>query len=111
MNKRNPILIAALMVAFVLGGAYAKSYEVTFHVPTVAGSVELPPGLYRLEFKDSTATLTNTVTGKGYKIPAKATEAEQKFKSTVVDSDNTVNPQRLRFIELSGSTTRLEFGK
>jgi hypothetical protein len=111
MTKRIPLLIAVLLAAFTVAAVHAKSYDFNLNATTVAGGAELPVGQYRVEVKDGTATLTNVESGKNTKVPVKITNADKKFKATMVDCDSTVKPQRLRFIELGGSTTRLEFEK
>ncbi len=109
MNKRIPILIVALLAASGLSGVFAKSYEFKLEQSTAVGNVQLPPGQYSLNVKDGTAILTNTNTGQSFKIPVKITNAEKKFKNTMVIRDTTATPKQLKFIELGGSTIRVEF--
>src|SRR5215471_2713157 len=106
MNKRMPIMIAALLAASTFTGAYAKSYELRFERPLMAGAVQVPAGQYRLVLKDATAILTNTDTGKDFKISVKVTNTDQRFKDTQV---HTGANEHIKFIQLGGSKTRLDF--
>lgn len=111
MNKLKRAFIAVLLGLCAIGAIYAKSYEVMLERPTVAGDIHLPPGNYQLEYSGSTATLTSAASGKHYKLPVKVTTAEKKFKATRVDIDEAANPVQLKYVELGGSSTRLEFVK
>ena len=111
MKTNNPILVAVLMAAFTLSGAYAKSYDVQIERPMMAGAVQIPAGPYKLEVQDATAVLTNTKTKKDFTIPVKVTNTDQKFQYTLVETDRNSNPEQITSIRLGGAKVRLDVVK
>jgi hypothetical protein len=97
-------LLAAVLALASFTAAYAKSYEIEFHETTKAGKVELKPGVYRLVIDGDKAVFTDRHRAS-YTTPVKVENGTQKFKSTNVDSDG----DHIKYIELGGSTAKVEF--
>jgi|HubBroStandDraft_4_1064222.scaffolds.fasta_scaffold353323_1 hypothetical protein len=104
MTKIKSVLIA---VAFALGCltvTYAKSYELAFETSMEVGKVQLKPGKYILVLRGDNAVFTNT-RRESYTTPVKVENGTKKFKATGVDSV----ANKIKSIELGGSTIRLDF--
>jgi hypothetical protein len=89
----------------------AKSWDIMVDSATMAGSVTLPAGSYRVKLDNNQAMFTSTDSGKSYNVPVKIENKEKKFSQTAVETskqgDNTV----MKTIDLGGTTEELEFGE
>jgi hypothetical protein len=101
-------LVAALAVCS-LSIAAAKSYDILLTSPTMAGSVELKAGEYRLKIDGANAVFTNVESSKSFTTPVKVENADQKFDQTKVQTTKDGNEDRLQEIDLGGSHTKLGF--
>jgi hypothetical protein len=98
------LLLAGILALSSLTTVYAKSYQIELHAPMKAGKVQLKPGLYTLAVDGSNATFTNQ-RREALTTPVKVENGAKKYKVTIVDSA----ADEIRYIELGGSTTRLNF--
>src|SRR5262249_46383577 len=107
MTGRSLLLVGTLAFS---GLAMAKSYGVSFPEPITAGSVQLAPGDYSLKLEGDNAAFTDTH-GKSFTVPAKIENQEKKAESTEYDTSKQSGTDRLTWIVLGGSKTKLEFGQ
>jgi hypothetical protein len=93
---------------FALAAASAAStYKVTLFQPTIVAGKELKPGVYKVEVKDSTATLSQ---GKdSVEAQVKTETADTRFASTSVRFRNGDGKYRIEEIRLGGTSTKLVF--
>jgi hypothetical protein len=104
MTRMKSVLLAGVLALASLTVANAKSYEIEIHEPTRAGKVQLKPGIYTLAVQGDSAVFTDH-RRQSFTTPVKLENGNTKFKSTTVDSTT----DHIRYIELGGSNTRLEF--
>jgi hypothetical protein len=107
MTMKSLLLIASLALAGIVN---AKSYDITLSTPVKAGSVQLAAGQYSLKVQGTNAIFTNMQTGKSFTTAVKAETADKKFDVTAVISDTRDGDSHITFVELGGSTTKLELG-
>jgi hypothetical protein len=103
MTKR--LLLAFLVLALTV--ACAKTYWVTFYVPSAVAGVELKPGEYRLDLNGSQVTLKN-----GRLVAESAVKIEEngeKYKRTTVRCVNGDSGCQVQEIRLGGTNTKLVF--
>jgi hypothetical protein len=108
MTTKSLLLIGTLALA---GIASAKSYDIVLSAPAKAGSAQLAAGEYSLTVKGNNAVFTNVDTGKSFTAAVKVEDAGKKFATTAVDSNNKNGADEITFIELGGSSTKLELGE
>jgi hypothetical protein len=110
--KARSIVLTGILALSSLSVIYAKSYDITFDNATKAGSAVLTPGEYRLKVEGSNAVFTNVRNEQKFTVPIKIEDASQKHESTAVESNQMKDgTQRIKAIELGGSTETLEFGE
>ncbi len=102
--KKIVLFLAAAGLSFA-----AKSYDVTFGVPAVLGSIQLPPGQYQVKFEGSKVTLTNAKTGKSVDTFAAVQAGDRKFSDTIVQSKRVDGKDLVDEIQIGGTQTALEF--
>ncbi len=107
MKSRSLLLIGTLALASL---ASAKSYDIVLSEPSMAGSVTLKPGTYRLKVEGNSAVFTNTEDGKKFTAPVKIEDNGTKHEQTSVESDTSTGVTKVKSIELGGSHETLEFG-
>ncbi len=93
-------------VAITVASA-ANSYRLTVFEPSMVNGIELKPGDYKIELKDSTAIITRgkqTVTA-----PVKIETSPSKFSSTTVRYTNGNGKPSVDEIRLGGTKTKLVF--
>jgi hypothetical protein len=103
MTKR--LLFAFLVLALTV--ACAKTYWVTFYIPSAVAGVELKPGEYRLDLDGSQVTLKN-----GKLVAESAVKVEQngeKYKRTTIRYLNGDGGCQVQEIRLGGTNTKLVF--
>jgi hypothetical protein len=101
-----------LILLFAVAGlsvAGAKSYDVTFTVPAMLGSVEVPAGKYQLKLDGSKVTLTNAISGKHVEADATVQEMPSKFGQTIVQSKRDGGKDMVDEIQLGGTKTAIDF--
>jgi len=102
--------IGALGLASI-GFASAKSYDFTLSAPTMAGNIELKPGVYKLKVEGSQAVFTDVQSAKTFTAPVKIETSGQKFGETALETSNSGDMDHIQAINLGGSNTKLEFGQ
>jgi hypothetical protein len=106
------ILFSAALAAATVTMASAKSYDVVFSDPVMAGNLQLQAGQYSLKVEGSNAIFTDQKTYQSFTAPIKKIDnAQKKFDQTMVDTDKNGNVDLLKSIDLAGSTSILEFGE
>jgi hypothetical protein len=110
MTAKSLLFVGALSVAS-LGIASAKTYDLKFDQPTMAGNTELKPGEYKLSVEGSQVTFKDVQSSKTWTAPVKVENSSRKFDSTVVESSNQGEMAHIQAIDLGGSNLKLEFGQ
>jgi hypothetical protein len=100
----QPLLLAGTIFLLSITAAYAKSYSIDISTPQKVGKLQLQPGPYTLIVEGSNATFRDRH-GESQTTTVKVESGTKKFKSTVVESSG----DHIEFIDLGGSTTRLQF--
>jgi hypothetical protein len=109
--KTRSLVLTGILALSSLPVIYAKSYDITLDTTTKAGTTVLTRGEYRLKVEGSNAVFTNVRNEQRFTAPIKIENASQKHGSTAVESNQMRDgTQRLKAIELGGSTETLEFG-
>jgi hypothetical protein len=108
MTKKS-LLLVGFVSACSLALAGAKSYEIVIAHPSVAGSVQLPAGEYKLTVADGTATFTDAHSKKTVTAPVKVETAKTKYASTAVETSTEGKTERVAAIRLGGSTSKIQF--
>ena len=98
---------AMLFVCLVAGMAFAsaKSYTVTFLVPSTVGGTELKAGDYKFELQDQKIVIKN-----GHKTTEAAVKVETgdaKYASTTVRYDNADGKYKVEEIRVGGTNMKL----
>ena len=96
-------LLVCLAASLALAGT--KSFNVTFHEPTVIGGTEFKPGDYRLQLDEQKIMIKQggTVT----EAPVKVETGDAKYNTTVVKYDTADGKYRLQEIRLGGTKMKL----
>lgn len=110
MTTKSLLIVGALTLSS-LGIASAKSFDVVFAGPAMAGNTELKAGEYKLKVEGSQAVFSEVQGTKSWTVPVKIENGSTKFNSTVVESTSQNGMDNIHAIELGGSTTKLEFGQ
>ena len=105
--KKTFVLGIVLSLSSILFAA--KSYEVTFGSAVKVGSLKLAAGQYTVKVDGTNAVFTNTQTSKSVTTPVKVENGSKKFQHTAVDSSKDGDSDKVKAIELGGSTTTLGF--
>lgn len=108
MTKKS-LLLVGIVSACSLALAGAKSYEVVLANPSVAGSVQLPAGEYKVTVADGTATFIAARTKKSVSAPVKVETAKTKFARTAVETSSEGKTDRVTAIDLGGTASKIEF--
>jgi len=110
MTAKSLLFVGALGLAS-LGIASAKSYDIFLNAPTMAGTTELKPGVYKLKVEGTQAVFSEAEGSKTWAVPVKVENAAQKFDETAVESSHQGDMAHIQAIDLGGSNTKLEFGQ
>ena len=86
----------------------AKTYNFTVTIAAQAGNTQLKPGDYSLKV-DGTQVVLKDNAGHRIDIGATLEAADQKFNETAVVISNADGTNRIQWIQLGGSNTRLMF--
>lgn len=110
MTTKSLLIVGALTLSSI-GIASAKSFDVVFANPAMAGNTELKAGEYKLKVEGSQAVFKEAQGTKSWTVPAKVENNQKKFDQTVVDSTTQNGMDNINSIELGGSNTKVEFNK
>ena len=87
----------------------AETHRLTLFQPTVLNGQELKPGDYKVEIKDSKATISH---GKqSVESAVRVENADSKYGATSVRYANGDGKYNLKEIRLGGTKTKLVFGE
>jgi hypothetical protein len=87
-----------------------KSYELVISSAAKVGSVQLPPGEYKLVLDDSSAHFTALNSGEEFEVLAKIDDtAEKKFEHTAIHFTRATGENLITEIRLGGTKTRVAF--
>lgn len=103
------LLLIGFVSACTLALAGAKSYELVIANPSVAGSLQLSAGEYKLTVANGTATFTAVGTNKSVSAPVKVEAAKTTFGRTAVETRSEGKTDRVTAIDLGGTASRIEF--
>ena len=103
------LAIASLTFAGTRTTKSSKSYSITLSAPATAGSVQLKAGQYKLKVDGDNAVFTNVESDKSFTTPVKVETVDKKFGDTKVQSVKEGETDKIREIDLGGSTTKLGF--
>ena len=103
MFKR--ILMIALLGASLM---CAKTYDVTLSEPAQAGNTLLKPGEYHLKVDGPQVVLTDNV-GRRIEVTAVVESVQEKFEQTRLSIWKENGTNRVQWIQLGGSKTRVVF--
>jgi len=107
--KLKSVLLAAVLAAFTLSLAIAKTYTISFASPMKVGSVQLKAGEYRLSVDGNKATFTDANSNKSVTTDVKVENSDKKFDQTLIDSTNDGGTNVVKDIELGGSKIKIDF--
>lgn len=110
MTTKSLLIVGALALSSI-GIASAKSFDIVFANPAMAGNTELKAGQYKVSVEGSQAVFKEVQGTKTWTVPAKVENNQKKFGETIVDSSNQNGMDNIHSIELGGSTMKLEFGQ
>jgi len=98
---------AMLFVCLVAGMAFAsaKSYTVTFLVPSTVGGTELKAGDYKFELQDQKIVIKNG--RKTTEATVKVETGDAKYASTTVRYDNADGKYKVEEIRVGGTNMKL----
>ena len=98
---------AMLFVCLVAGMVFAsaKSYTVTFLVPTTVGGTELKAGDYRFELQDQKILIKHG--RQTTEVAVKVETGDAKYSSTTVRYDNADGKYKVEEIRVGGTNMRL----
>ena len=105
--KRLLVLSVLSVCSFAI--ANAKTYSIVLANPTMAGSVQLKAGEYKVKVNGSNAVFTEVNSDKSVTAPTKVENSDKKYDQTTVQTTNEGGSDRLTEIDLGGSTTKLSF--
>ena len=108
MTKRTLLLLGVLAM-LSLPIARAKSYNIAFNSPTMAGNAQLAAGEYTLKVEGTNAVFTNVESNKSVTASVKIENADKKYGVTSVETTQEGNALHIIDIQLGGSTTKLDF--
>lgn len=104
MTKKIILSFATLALALS-----AETHRITLFQPTVLNGKELKPGDYKVEVKDSKATISR---GKeSVESAVRVESGDAKFGSTSVRYANGDGKYNLKEIRVGGTKTKLVFGE
>ena len=108
--ERDNNMKTRLVLAFAVIGlavASAKTYTVNLYSAVKVGSMELQPGAYTLEVKDSKAVIRN---GKLHgEADVKVESGDAKYGATTVRMAGAEGNRTIEEIRLGGTKTKLVF--
>lgn len=88
--------------------ASAKSYTITLSDPCQAGAAQLKPGQYTLKLEGTKAVLIDK-TGRSIEAPARVETADRKYDHTAIAISKADGANRLQWIALGGSKSKVVF--
>jgi hypothetical protein len=109
MKLKSLLLTSALALSSV-AVLSAKSYDILLSSPSIAGTMQLPKGEYKVKVEGTNAIFTSVDNGKKFTAPVKVSTAAKKFQETAVEATDQNGTSKIKAIDLGGSTTQLDFG-
>jgi hypothetical protein len=110
MTTKSLLMLGALALSS-LAMAGTKTYSIQFDTPVMAGNAQIQAGEYKLTVEGGNAIFTNVQNEKKFTAPVKTEIAPKKFDTTSMETSKQGDNERLQYIEIGGSTTKLEFGE
>ena len=108
MTKKSLLWVGTLAL-FSLAVASAKSYDIALPSPAKVGTTQLAAGKYTLKVEGSNAVFKNLDNGKTVTVAFQSESVAKKYDQTAVGMSEQKDGEHLKFIELGGSKTKLEF--
>ena len=102
--------VSMLAFSFLTLASAAKSYHIALADNTKVGNIELKAGDYAVRVEGSNAVFISQDTARKFTAPVKVQNGSQKFSETAVDVTGATGQQVMQNIQLSGTTTQLDFG-
>jgi hypothetical protein len=96
-------LLVCLAASLALAGT--KSFNVTFHEPSVIGGTEFKPGDYKVQLDEQKLVIKHG--GAITEAPVKVQTGDAKYNSTVVRYDTADGKYRVQEIRLGGTNMKL----
>jgi hypothetical protein len=106
---KKSLFLTGILALASISIAYSKTYDVVFEHTTQAGTVQLKAGSYELKLDGDKAIFTDVNSYKQYTVPVKVESAARKFSATKVEESGSGNIDTLKYIQLGGSTTQIDF--
>jgi P pilus assembly chaperone PapD len=107
--KKSLILCAVLSLSS-LCFAGQKSYGVTLSAPVTISGVKLQAGDYKIKMDGANAVFTDKKSQK-VNVPAKITTGAKKVQYTIINTSKSDGVDKVKAIDIGGSTTRIEFAE
>jgi hypothetical protein len=109
MTTKSLLLFGTLALASI---ASAKTYNDMFlDTPATLNGRQIAAGEYSLQVQGNIAVLTNVDTGKKTVAVVKVEDKGKKYETTAVDCKKVNGVEEIQYIELGGSSTKLELGE
>jgi hypothetical protein len=103
------LLVTGVLILSRFAFAGVKVYDIVLPNATKVGDVQLRAGEYRVSLDGASAVFTDTEHRKSsVTLPVKVESAAKKYGATAVEVNDS---GQLISIEVSGSTTKLDFGQ
>jgi hypothetical protein len=107
--KLKSVLLAAVLAAFTLSLAIAKTYTISFASPMKVGSVQLKAGEYRLSVDGNKATFTEVKSHQAFTTDTKVESVDKSFDNTRMDTTTDGGATTVKDIQVGGSKIKLDF--
>jgi hypothetical protein len=110
LSAKEVEMLARLLLAMLLSVslATAKSYSITLSDRAKVGDTELKPGEYKLKLEADKVMLIDRE-GRTIETKAKVETVERKFNQTAVGLTKKEGTNKLEWIALGGSKSRVVF--
>jgi hypothetical protein len=97
-----------LLSLMSLSLVFAKTYNFSLSDTANAGTVQLKPGMYKVEVEGSSVVLKDQ-DGRKIDTNAAVETVDQKYDQTSVVTSRADGTNRLEYIELGGTKDKVEF--
>lgn len=112
MRKMAIVLAATWTLAvssLMAGTAGGKTYRFNLAAASSLAGNQLAAGEYTVAVNTASVRIVESRTGKAIEVPAKVENAEKKFNSTAVSTEQINGASEVRGIRLGGSKIQIEF--
>ena len=111
MRKMAIVLVAALAAvsASMAGAPGKKTYRFNLAAASSLAGNQLAAGEYTIAVDAASVRIVESRSGKSIEVPAKVADAEKKFNTTAVSTENVNGVSEIRGIRLGGSKIQIEF--